>query len=84
MGWPPKHLFFFHFLFSCGPVFVFIEVVTIFLPFYVFDSWPQRRKISPPQPGIEPASSASEDKALTTGRPGKSLFDYFKFHAYAL
>ena len=30
-------------------------------------------EILAPQPGIEPASYASESKVLTTGPPGKSL-----------
>jgi len=51
---------------------VFIEFVTILCPFYFSDFWLQRPKILPPRPGMEPASSASEGKALTTGWPGKS------------
>ena len=32
-----------------------------------------------PQPGIEPSSPALEGKVLTTGPPGKSLNDLFKY-----
>ena len=59
---------------------VFIEFVTMLLVFFKF--WFFGHKacgILGPQPGIETAPPALEDKVLTTGLPGKSQEAHFKY-----
>ena len=53
---------------------VFIEFVTILLPFYVFGFFGCKAYgILASRSGIEPMSPALEGKFLTTGLPGKFL-----------
>ena len=52
---------------------VFIEFVTILLPFYVLVFGPKACGILALRPGIEPAPPALEGEILTRGPPGRSL-----------
>ena len=66
------YFFFFYKIFLCEPV--FIEFVTILLPFYVLVIFFGREVcgILGPQPGIEPTPTILKGRVLTAGPPGKS------------
>lgn len=51
---------------------VFIGIVTIDLPFYVWVFSHEAREILAAWPGIEPVPPALEGEDLTTGPPGES------------
>ena len=65
-----------------GPFVVFIEVISLLLPFHVLLSWPRGTWDLSPQPGPEPASPALEGEVLAAGtleKPYHIISFYFLY-----